>query len=273
MPPKMCSSSPTTGCGTPGRSCRGGGGDVSASCTAPRLCRRRASRCGGSAATQKSARSRRIGPCSSSRRPRHRGRSAKERTSSGIQPPGAHLRRQGVRDLVHPADRLEHHHRLVVAELEGEVEADLAAQDLVQRRRRPGDDALLAPAPGFTRYPGGASLVPQASAPAGDVPEVLEEVQQAFLVGRAQRAVQRALVGGLGQQFGDVAVDVGLGCPVADSGARQRTLLVVDVRAGVLVRERFDRHPQLPAVVHRHHPLGDPGRACVEVLALAEPAV
>ena len=172
IPPKMRSSSshhrrpysrpilPTaSGCGL-----------VSASCTGvPRLWRRRASRCGGIAATQKSARSPVDPPVLVAVVHLDTVRAVGEREDLRAvpQPPGTHLRRQGVGDVVHPADRLEHHHRLLVAELEGEVEADLTAQDLVQRRRRPGDDALLASCAGIHAVPPAAApLVPPAPAPA-----------------------------------------------------------------------------------------------------------
>ncbi len=174
---------------------------------------------------------------------------------------------EGLRYLVHAADRLEHQHGLVEAEFEGEVAADPAGEDLGGAGYVPERHTRSARGGRNGRVPAEVAplvghLVPQVSPP-------LEELDELLLVGGRQLLVQGSLVGGLGEQLRDIAVDIGLGGAVAlrlgHAGG-----LVVDVRVRVDVGEHLDRDAQFTAVVKRDHPLRDPRGTAVHVVPVGE---
>jgi len=114
-------------------------------------------------------------------------------------------------------------------------------------------------------------MPPRLRARGPDGPEVLEEGEQPLPVLGSQRRVERALVGGLGQQLGDVAVVIGLRDAVTDLLAAQRArVLLVVIGVGVGVGEDLDRHAELAAIVEGDHVLGQARRSAVHVLAVGE---
>ena len=83
------------------------------------------------------------------------------------------------------------------------------------------DGARLGPGAGVDAV-AAAATAGVGAALAAERAERAQERDQPLLVGRGQPGVQCALVGGLGEQLGDVAVDVGLARAVADRLAAER---------------------------------------------------
>ena len=103
-----------------------------------------------------------------------------------------------------------------------------------------------------------------------------EERDEAFLVLRGQRHVERVLIDHLGHQLARVAEHVGLHLAQPHPLVRERAdvvALVVEVGGLALVDEDLQRHAQLLAVAeHAGVPVRQPPRTAVVVLAFVEVA-
>ena len=104
---------------------------------------------------------------------------------------------------------------MIVAQLEAPMAAHVAGEHVGQGRwagqRRPG--VLAGPGTGPEAAAGGSGVL--VGRP--DVAEVLHEGGRPALVRGGQHVVESTLVGGLGEEFREVAVDVGLGGPVLEA--------------------------------------------------------
>ena len=158
-----------------------------------------------------------------------------------------------------------------MSEFEGEVASDARLDHIAECTRCP----LFAVVQTGT---GRGADVPGATGPLvgplrREVTEAGEELGQCVLVVLGELPVQGPIVHSLGEQLGDIAVGVRLGLAVGDGTVVQRGVaVVVDQGVGVLVAERQQFDPELPAVVDGDVVLGDSRGAHVVEVARREVA-
>jgi hypothetical protein len=186
----------------------------------------------------------------------------------------AHLALEGVGDLLHAADGLEHGRVVAVGGVVAEVPPEARAHDVAELDRLRGLGHVVEPAArrtvlGIAAIHGGIEAFGIAILAVEDA-EGLERLEQHLPVLLTDELVERALVHGLRQHLGHAAHVVGPDLVIALLLAAEG-LGRVEVGVLVLLHEDLELHAEAVAVVdHRAVVVRDAPGTDVDVLPLGE---